>query len=96
MSFTRLDDFAVLVDPLDVVVQVLSERQTGRISLDLFAHHRPVIGGVFVNHIELQGLRNKRDVPVRVNVIAVQDLVSLTTEVLGVTSTCVRAHPASQ
>ena len=65
-GLTGLDAFAVLIYPLDVVGQILSDRQARGISLNRIADRRPVIGGVLIHYIELQGLRRKRDVPTRV------------------------------
>ena len=70
-GLTGLDDFAGLVYPLDVVGQILSDRQTGGISLNRIADRCPVISGVLIHYIELQGLRRKRDVPTRVAISGV-------------------------
>ena len=98
---TRLLDVTVLVHPLDVVVEVLSDRQTGSIGLNRVADCRPVIGGVLVNHIELQSLRSKRDVPACVAISGVTDEGTIATEELRVSariqiSTEARARPLAE
>ena len=100
-GFTRLDDLAVLVDPLDVVAQVIGDRKASSIGLDLITEVGPVVSGVLVDNIELQGLRSKRDVPAGVAVSGVTDERAVTTEELRVcasiqVSTETRASPLAK
>ena len=83
---TGLDDFAVLVYPLDVVGQILGNRQTGGIRLNRIADRGPVISSVLIHYIELQGLRRKRDVPARVAISGVTNEGAVATEELCVTA----------
>ena len=85
-GLTGLDGFAVLVYPLDVVGQILSDRQTRGISLNRITDRCPVISGVLIHHIELQGLRRKRDVPTRVAIGGVSNERAVATEELCVTT----------
>ncbi len=77
---------AVLVIPLNVVVQVLGKRQTRSIRLYLVTNRCPVISGVLIHHIKLQRLRRKRDVPTGVAVGSVTDQGTVTTEELRVST----------
>ena len=77
---------AVLVIPLNVVVQVLGKRQTRRIRLNLIPDRCPIVSGVLINHIKLQRLRSKRDVPTGVAVGSVTDQGTVTTEELRVST----------
>ena len=85
-GLTGLDDFAALVYPLDVVGQILSDRQTGGISLNRIADRCPVISGVLIHYIELQGLRRKRDVPTRVAIGGALNQDTVATEELCVSA----------
>ena len=96
-----LNDLAVLVDPLDVVVQVVRNRQAGSVGLDLVANRCPVVSGVLLHHVELQSLRNKRNVPARVAIGGVTNEGTVATEELSVSasiqvSTEARARPLAK
>ena len=86
LSLTGLDDLTVLVDPLDVVIQVLCDRQTGSVGLNLITDVRPVVGSVLVNNVKLQSLRSKDNVPAGVGISGVTDEGTVATEELCVST----------
>ena len=101
VGLTRLDDLAVLVDPLDVVVQVIGDRKASSIGLDLITERGPVVSGVLVDNVELQSLRSKSDVPTGVAISGITNVGTVTTEELCVStsiqvSTEARARPLAK